>query len=181
MWLYTISRDSALWIHNSTITFNTENNTKYRYQESLPDKHSSWKWRWLMMQGLLFADYSSSRISTTCSQCMCIQSHPAILWVYCIYRFCCNSYGKSNIVLYNNTTSVTMQPRKLICIFSFLLSSRHVSALAGHDQVLLFMVKLSNCIAYHFYLVLLSTKLCYSLIIFIKIVLFKIFVLKLHL
>jgi hypothetical protein len=72
-----------------------------------------------------------------------------------------------------------MQPRKLICIFSFLFS-QHVSALAGHHQVLLFVLKLSNCIAYHFYLVLLSTKLHHSLIIFIKIVLFKIFVLKLR-
>jgi hypothetical protein len=81
---------------------------------------------------------------------------------------------------YNNTTSVTIQPRKLIYIFSF-LSSQHVSALAGHHQVLLFMLKLSNCIAYHFHLVLLSTKLRYSLIIFIKIVLFKIFVSKLRL
>jgi hypothetical protein len=34
-------------------------------------------------------------------------------------------------------TSVTMQPRKLLCIFSLLLSSKHVSALAGHHQVLL--------------------------------------------
>jgi hypothetical protein len=37
-----------------------------------------------------------------------------------------------------------MQLRNLICIFSFLLSSQHVSALAGHHQVLLFMLKLSN-------------------------------------
>jgi hypothetical protein len=73
-----------------------------------------------------------------------------------------------------------MQPRKLVCIFSF-LSSQHVSALAGHHQMLLFMLKLSNSIAYHLYLVLLSTKLCYNLIIFIKIVLLKIFVLKLGL
>jgi hypothetical protein len=82
---------------------------------------------------------------------------------------------------YNNTTSVTMQPRKLICIFSFLFS-QYVSVLAGHHQVLLFILKLSNYIAYHFYLLLLSTKLRYSLIIliFIKIVLFKIFVLKFH-
>jgi hypothetical protein len=43
-----------------------------------------------------------------------------------------------------------MQPRKLICIFSFLFS-QHVSALAGHHQVLLFMLKLLNSIAYHFY------------------------------
>jgi hypothetical protein len=71
-----------------------------------------------------------------------------------------------------------MQPRKLICIFSFFLSLQHVSALAGRLQVLLFMLKLSNCIAYHFYLLLLSTKLRYGLIILIKIVLFKIFVLK---
>jgi hypothetical protein len=48
-----------------------------------------------------------------------------------------------------------MQPKKLICIFSFLFS-QHVSALADHHQVLHFMLKLSNCIAYHFYLVLLS-------------------------
>jgi hypothetical protein len=60
-----------------------------------------------------------------------------------------------------------MQPRKLVCIFSF-LSSQHVSALAGHHQVLLCMLKLSNCIA----------QRC-SLIIFIKIVLLKFFVLKL--
>jgi hypothetical protein len=72
-----------------------------------------------------------------------------------------------------------MQPRKLICIFSFLFSQQ-VSALAGHHQVLLFTLKLSNCNAYHFYLVLLSTKLRCGLIIFIKIVLFKIVVLKLH-
>jgi hypothetical protein len=51
---------------------------------------------------------------------------------------------------YNNITSVTMQPRNLICIFSFLLSSQHVSALAGHYQVLLFMLKLLNCIEYNF-------------------------------
>jgi hypothetical protein len=73
-----------------------------------------------------------------------------------------------------------MQPRKLICIFSFLLSSQYVSVLAGHHQVLLFMLKLSNCIAYHFYLVLLSTKLHYGRIIFIKIVLFKIFGSNIH-
>jgi hypothetical protein len=73
-----------------------------------------------------------------------------------------------------------MRPRNLICIFSFLFS-QHVSALAGHDQVLPFMLKLSNCIEYRFYLVLLPTKLLYSLIIFIKIVLFIIFVLKLRL
>jgi hypothetical protein len=53
---------------------------------------------------------------------------------------------------YNNTTSVIMQPRKLICtsIFSF-LSSQHILALAGHHQVLLFMLKLLNCIEYHLY------------------------------
>jgi hypothetical protein len=72
-----------------------------------------------------------------------------------------------------------MQRRKLICILS-LLFSQHVSAPAGHHQVLLFMLKLSICIAYHFYLVLLSTKFRYSLIIFIKNVLFKISVLKLR-
>jgi hypothetical protein len=81
----------------------------------------------------------------------------------------------------NNTTSVTMQPRKLFCMFSFLLSSQHVSALAGHHQVLLFMLKLSNCTAYHFYEELLSTKLRYGLIIFIKIVLFTIVALKFRL
>jgi hypothetical protein len=42
-----------------------------------------------------------------------------------------------------------MQPRKLIRIFSF-LSSQHVSALAGHHHVLLFMLKLLNGIEYHF-------------------------------
>jgi hypothetical protein len=51
---------------------------------------------------------------------------------------------------YNNTTSVTVQLRRLICIFSFLFS-QHVSALAGHHKVLLFMLKLSNCTEYHFY------------------------------
>jgi hypothetical protein len=61
-----------------------------------------------------------------------------------------------------------MQHRKFICIFSFLLSSQHVSSQAGHHQVLLFMLKLSNCTAHHFFLVLLSTKLFYGLIIFIK-------------
>jgi hypothetical protein len=50
---------------------------------------------------------------------------------------------------YSNTASVTMQPRTYLYIL--LLSSQHVSALAGHHQVLLFMLKLSNCIAYHFY------------------------------
>jgi hypothetical protein len=75
--------------------------------------------------------------------------------------------------IYNNTTSVTVQPRQLICIFSFFLSSQHVLALAGHHQVLPFMLKLLNCIAYLFCLVLLSTKLCYSLIIFIKIFVLK--------
>jgi hypothetical protein len=58
--------------------------------------------------------------------------------------------------IYNNTTSIPMQPRTPICTFSFLLSSQHVSAPAGHHQVLPFMLKLSNCIAYHFCLVLLS-------------------------
>jgi hypothetical protein len=72
-----------------------------------------------------------------------------------------------------------MQHRKLICIFSFLFS-QHVSALAGHHQVLLFMLKLSNSIAYYLYLVLLSSKLRYSITIFIKIVLFQIFVSELH-
>jgi hypothetical protein len=51
---------------------------------------------------------------------------------------------------YNNTTSVTMQLTKLICIFSFLFS-QHVSALAGHHQVLLFMLKLLKCTECHFY------------------------------
>jgi hypothetical protein len=74
---------------------------------------------------------------------------------------------------HNNTiTSVTMQSRKVICTFSYLFS-QHVSAVPGHHQALLLMLKLSNCIAYHFYLVLLSTKLRYSLITFIKIGLFK--------
>jgi hypothetical protein len=57
-------------------------------------------------------------------------------------------------------------------------SFSQVSALAGRHQVLLFMLKHSNCIAYHFYLVLSPTKLGYSLIIFIKIVLIKISPLK---
>jgi hypothetical protein len=43
-----------------------------------------------------------------------------------------------------------MQPRKLVCIFSFLFS-QHVSALVGHHQVLLFMLKLLKCIEYNFY------------------------------
>jgi hypothetical protein len=74
-----------------------------------------------------------------------------------------------------------MQPRKLICTFSFLFS-QHVSALAGHYQVLLLMLKLLNCIEYHFYLALLSIKPRYSptILTLIKIVPFKIFVLKLH-
>jgi hypothetical protein len=55
-----------------------------------------------------------------------------------------------------------MQPTKFICIFTFLLYTQHVSALAGHHQLLLFMLKLSNCIAYNFYLVLLYINLRYS-------------------
>jgi hypothetical protein len=43
-----------------------------------------------------------------------------------------------------------MQPRKLICIFSFLFS-QHVSALAGRHLVFLLMLKLLNCIECHFH------------------------------
>jgi hypothetical protein len=53
---------------------------------------------------------------------------------------------------YNNTTIVTMQPRKHVCIFSLLLSSQHVSALAGHHQVTFYAetVKL-YCISFLFW------------------------------
>jgi hypothetical protein len=112
--------------------------------------------------------------SLPCSQEPCLHSYIDVLLQKYERRLKDFEGIKFTVSSIHNTTSVTVQPRKLICIFSFLLS-QHVLALAGHHQVLLFMLKLSNCIAYHFYLVLLYTKLHYTLIIFIKIVLFNFF------
>jgi hypothetical protein len=74
---YYLLRGCASRIHNPIITSNTEENTKYRYQETLLNKHFSWKW-WQLMTDccwqiyllaelvLLAASRGSALIDTMC-------------------------------------------------------------------------------------------------------------------